>query len=81
MDFFVFQSEKDDLCYGFTVEEAGANLPPELAPWTRPNGATLPQSLIEMVVSDAAAESLKLDGYHLVQIDPPNVVRVRFGRR
>ena len=81
MDFFVFQSEKDSQSYGFTVDEARANLPPELAPWTRPVGATLPQSILEMITSDAVSASLALDGYHLAQTDPPNVVRIRFGRR
>jgi hypothetical protein len=83
MDFFIFQSEQDDLCYGFTTDEAGANLPLDLAPWRSPDIAALPQDIQLAVISgsDAIVATIKANGYCVVQADDPKIVRPTFRRR
>jgi len=83
MDIFIFQSEQDDLCYGFTTDEAGANQPLELAPWRSPNGAALPRDTDPTAISgsDAILATIKANGYCVVQADDPKIVRPTFRHR
>lgn len=82
MNFFLFQSEKDDRDHGFTVDETGANLPPGLGPWCVPDSASLPWNI--RLAGDGCLASVLMalteDGYYLIQADDPNIIRPTFGR-
>jgi hypothetical protein len=83
MDIFIFQSGQDDLCYGFSTDEAGANLRLNLAPWRSPNGDALARDIQLAAISDSDAlvAILKAHGYSVVQADDPKIVRPTFRRR
>jgi hypothetical protein len=42
MQVFTFQSDRDADVFGFTTDQAGANLPSEFAPWRYTGGSAVP---------------------------------------
>jgi hypothetical protein len=81
MNFFTFTSQKDDSCVGFSTDEKGANLPCEFAPWVPYETWPIPSDILFAMGSDAVNLGLAADGFYVMHIDPPNVVRPVFGRR
>jgi hypothetical protein len=80
MPVFIFQSEKDNLHFGFTGDKAGSNLPDNFAPW-RPVGgeAVLSTAAIAGVASsDTVLEAIERDGYYIARAGQTTVTRQTF---
>lgn len=83
MDAFVFQSQKDRRCFGFSTNEAGVNLPREFAPWQRADAVTLPLNVDYVAISGSPAvlAALREDGYYVANAGDEEIIRPIFGRR
>jgi hypothetical protein len=83
MQVFFFQSEKDNLHFGFTGDKAGSNLPDNFAPW-RPIGgeAVLSTAGIAGVASsDTILAAIERDGYHIARASQTTVTRQTLPRQ
>jgi hypothetical protein len=67
MRVFVFISTKDRDVLGFTAGQAGANLPPEYAPWTpaTEGGAVLVHDAESESDADIVLDGIRRDGFFM----------------
>jgi hypothetical protein len=75
-----FQSTVDSRQFGFAPDAAA--LPQALAPWrpAQPDALAPNVDLGNVPVLLAVAEAVEVNGYCVIQADPPNVVRPEFPR-
>jgi hypothetical protein len=66
MPIYLFWSQSDLAIFGFTLEPAGKNLPPELAPWLKNgDGSALHAGAEDDLAANAVVRAIQRDGFYL----------------
>jgi hypothetical protein len=68
MDVFIFRSAIDSRQFAFTRDNAGMNLPGELAPWHQSGGRAMPSSV---GLPESVLAAIRAKGYVTLEIERP----------
>lgn len=66
MNLYIFNSTKDPNVLGFTVDQSGSNLPPDIGPWTASHGSVMPAG-VKGVAYEPILAAIKRDGFYIAR--------------